>query len=726
MSGQQKNGERSNSDEGEGDSDLGVLAPKVQTTPRVNRLNNSAFIRGDVGDITHDLTGIDDLREHLWMEQYGGERNLFSALGYVRSPEYPHYRARYERTDTAKALIDKLPKKAWAQPKIIDTGAEEEETEFERVAEEFLAGEYTSENPIEVLERAARMERLGKYSLIFIGFNDDAASPDRELPEGREPEDSENTAEQLLSNEVDTSSLEEMDPEEAIVYIEPYDEGRVEEDSINWETGDPTSEKFGEPIEYRVDMGDNRPVANIHWSRVIHVVGNIFDDRFESSSILKQSLNRIDDIEKILGGSAEAYWRSAYQGLVISPPEVNGEYAEFTDSGDDLHKQINRYINNFSREIFTEANVEPIEVNAKSPMDFVEAQYRDLATGHDIPQSILMGNETGERATEEDREMWHERVGEFRVEYCEPAELRPLFDRLIRMNAFPEPEGGPSGYRIVWPPLDEKSEKELWEIRQTIANTIQTGTGGKPQQVISPEEFREKVLGWSPERGSETQGSPPALAETSTEELEVDEEDVRVQQQFEQMVEMAKEMRANQSFEEEDKVETPEGHRGFVVDIIEDSFSTDEVSVDASEEEPKIIVVTESDETPFGFYDEDELEKRDWSSGVDDPASELKESEGDDRENVLTTRIEEALAQITGKTQQEGHFTWPESWRESEKPARLIAMDAWLSMGPSGVSSCIREMRGEIAGDPARFCADFADRLYQWEYWRGDSWAPGE
>lgn len=673
------------------DSDeSGIVAPNVNTRPRVH---NVSTLRG--GDWQMGSGSITDLRENLWMEQYGGERNLFDALGYIKDPEYKHYRSRYARTDTAPAIVDKLPKKAWKKPTVVDTGKEDGQSEFEKVVDEFLSGEYTEEDPINVFERAARMERLGRFSLIFLGLTDEGASPD---------EGSDTRPEDLLRNAVEEGDLEDKDPEEAISYIKPYDEGRVDRDEIDWVDDDPTDPRFGKPRTYEVDMGENRPVVNIHWSRVIHVVGNIFDDHFESPSVLKQSLNRIDDIEKILGGSAEGYWRSAYQGLVISPPEINDpelpvEYADFSDDGEQLHKQINRYINNFSREIFTEANIDPIEANAQSPMEFIEAQYRDISAGHDIPQSILMGNETGERATEEDREMWHERVGEFRDEYCEPAEFRPTIDRLVNLGVFPEPEGGPGGYRVLWPPLDEKSEKEEWEIRQIMANTIQVGTGGSPMAAMSIEEFRKKVLGWDGDIDGESPGEEQQLDSSTTEDITLDEAQSRVQEQF----------RLNAS--SGDWVDTPDG-KG----LVDDKITEGEVDGKEASSDKPIYAVVMVDEATVNFYPESDISAASAANGPENPKEQLKEN-GGDRENSLKKRI---LNRISRKNQ-EGHFEWPESWKESDTPARVIALKAWAGMGAQfdcGGACCVGEMTGEIAS-PERFCADFKDRIYGTEKWRG-------
>lgn len=63
-----------------------------------------------------------------------------------------------------------------------------------------------------------------------------------------------------------------------------------------------------------------------------------------------------------------------------------------------------------------------------------------------------------------------------------------------------------------------------------------------------------------------------------------------------------------------------------------------------------------------------------------------------------------------------GFDSWPDSWEESEKPARLIALDAWSSMGGT-FRGCRREMAGTLS-NPNRLCAAFKDEILGTERWR--------
>lgn len=490
-------------------TNLAAVTPQLAPRQNAGRSYNLGTRYGLAGD---------NIREELWTRQYGGDRSLYQTLGYVIEPKYEHFRARYERLDEARALVDKLPKKAWATPTISDPGAPDGESPFEQQVEEFLATDFGGEaggtlepvsdvdalgpsitrgDPIDICQRASRMERLGEYSLIFLGLSDagtdgadDATATDLEDP-------------------VDVSQLDSL---EDLAYLAPYDEARIVAEGIEYYQ-DPTDPRFNTPEYYNVDLGHGDGSARIHHSRVIHVVADVFEDDLRSNSVLEQSLNRLDDIAKVHGASAEAYWRTAYQGLHVSPPQIGGQQADFSDSGEDLHKQIKRYYNNMERAIFSPANIDTLDADAQDPTPHLEAKYRAFAAGHDIPQSILMGNETGERATSEDRRMWHERVAEYRRTFCEARVLRPLINRLVRLGLIAPPQAG--RYDITWPPLDEPTEKEQADVASTKAQAVNTATAGNPTMLASVAELRDELFGWKPERGSEVDETAGMQAATS-------------------------------------------------------------------------------------------------------------------------------------------------------------------------------------------------------------------
>jgi len=157
---------------------------------------------------------------------------------------------------------------------------------------------------------------------------------------------------------------------------------------------------------------------------------------------------------------------------------------------------------------------------------------------------------------------------------------------------------------------------------------------------------------------------------------------------------------ALQAFSEGDEVDTPAGV-GVVVEIRTEGFTgPDDEDVEASEDTPAYVVAVEDGAR---VYRESELEAGEIEADVDQPEEAL--------------RVYGDLAGDTEALQDDGRtFDYPESWRESETPARVILLKAWAGLG-GRFTTCRREMAGEVAS-PARFCASMKDSVLQWEGWR--------
>jgi hypothetical protein len=169
-------------------------------------------------------------------------------------------------------------------------------------------------------------------------------------------------------------------------------------------------------------------------------------------------------------------------------------------------------------------------------------------------------------------------------------------------------------------------------------------------------------------------------------------------------------------YSEGDTVSTPQGI-GVVVDAI--SEDQPEADIEASPDSPTYAVLVEDARVGVDFYKASDIKQTDGLEvDVDNPESDLSEEIISNSDGWLD-RLKMVM-----RGNQDGRFDWPDSWEESDTPARLIAMKAWAAMG-GDVSGCIREMRGNVTR-PGAFCGDFADRLYGTDFWRGDSWAPGD
>lgn len=161
-------------------------------------------------------------------------------------------------------------------------------------------------------------------------------------------------------------------------------------------------------------------------------------------------------------------------------------------------------------------------------------------------------------------------------------------------------------------------------------------------------------------------------------------------------------------FGEGDEVMTPQG-AGVVVEVrTEDFEGKDGETVDASESSPTYVVGLKDGRVGVGFYSASQLRETELVvEGVDDPTGDLPALV----DNVGTNGLWSVLA-----SNQETTFDFPDSWEESDTPARVILLKAWAGLG-GRFSSCVREMSGEVR-NPEPFCASMKDRVLQWEGWR--------
>lgn len=413
---------------------------------------------------------------------------------------------RYERQGFARGIIDKPANSTWQEPpEIVDDGRSidndvDGKTDFEQQIHQFFEGEHTRRKPHHRMCVADKLARLGKFSLIVLGFGDgrDLSEPVQGVHESTLEATSSQTS---VDDGEDTREFDSLDD---LAYITVFGEDRVE--SIDTVT-DMRDERFRLPETYEViteeDESDgDEQTTEIHWTRVIHVPQGALENDVEGTRELKPVWNNLLNLEKINAASGEGYWRGGYQGLVVTPPETqSGEVAQFEDDGEAVHNQIRQYEQNMMRTLFSTGNINTLDSTIDSPTPHIEAQVREIAACKEQPQSILMGNETGERATSEDKKMWHEFISGVRNTFAEPVILLPIINRLIDVGVLPEPAG--DSYTIDWSSLYEMSEETESQVRERRANTLNTLSNGDPERLASRAELRKKGLGWSAEYGSE-------------------------------------------------------------------------------------------------------------------------------------------------------------------------------------------------------------------------------
>lgn len=389
---------------------------------------------------------------------YDGERDLYEALGYKDELTYSDYINIYAREGTPKRVNDAPCNAVWKLPPIITDKGGPELSPFE-LAWEDLAKEYKVWNKF---NRADKLLGFGPYSILYLGLND-VSSKDQLKTPVKKGEGLKLLYIQCYSSEFAT--------------IKEYEE-------------DPTNPRYGLPLLYKVRVNQlttdeslntiqettmSKDITLIvHWSRVVHLLEDNLQNETFGEPRLRNPYNRLSDIQKIVGGSAEMYWRGAKPGYVAAiDKEARWDVNDPTLA--EVREQLEEYEHNLRRILYLQGiDMKALEQQISSPLDHLDAQYQDLAAGTRIPKRILTGSERGELASSEDRNSWMDVVQERRESFGEPIVVTPFVDRMIEFAIVPEPVGGK--YNVTWPDLRTLSDEEKAKVGETRMRALKEFT----------------------------------------------------------------------------------------------------------------------------------------------------------------------------------------------------------------------------------------------------------
>lgn len=429
---------------------------------------------------------------------YGGDRDIWDTLGYDRVVHPREWRQRWERGDIAETLVNLPAEMTWReQPDIIDDvgeGTDEEPTtQFEKDVQT-LFDDYRL---LHYLERWDKAIGLGEYGLLLIGLAEsEEVDPTRDGDEAPALAD---------SAEEGAYSMDDL------AYFSIFTQQSVDDIEV---VENPLHERFGLPLYYdlEIDAGTTERSERVHYTRVIHAAEGLLDNEIYVKPRLRAVLNRLDDRDKILGGAAEAYWRSADRRLHL---DYNGD-AQPQDA-DEVAAEAEEMIHGL-RGVLTTQNTDlnTIDGSDPDPSAANDAIMEAIAGTRGIPKRILTGSERGELASTQDKATLAGRIQERRQQFGFPMMLRELIERLITLGIVTPPSGG--GYTIEGGDLFELNDLELAELQEKRANTIKAAGSPNAGAVATTEEIRENIMEWDPELGSETTADvQPELEERENE-----------------------------------------------------------------------------------------------------------------------------------------------------------------------------------------------------------------
>lgn len=422
---------------------------------------------------------------------FQGNRDIYSTLGYT-----PHgdisivdYWERYLRQELARAIVDKPAKTTWRErPEITDDDKDEDETSFESDVRAL----FEDHDLLEIMTDADRLTGIGRYGILVIGVADGGD----------------------LSDPVAT---ERLTGTEDLTYLMPFDESRVKQIET---VDDPQSERFGQPGRYQVDFDQGTGVSAVksssmtkwvHHDRVIHIAEDTLTGKLVGRPRLEPVWNRLTDMAKVIGASAEMAWRGADYGLLLqADPDAAAQMGD--DTMEQMEDEAMAYYHGL-QPFLRMAGMEKVERlgGEIADPDGIASWILKLISGQtNIPQRILTGSERGELASTQDRATFLGHISERQEHFAEPAMLRPFLDRLLGWGVLSPPlteddDATGTKYDVNWPDLFELSEMEKAEVSHKKAQAMDLAAKALMKaQIATVGELRQEVFNWGVEVGSET------------------------------------------------------------------------------------------------------------------------------------------------------------------------------------------------------------------------------
>lgn len=382
---------------------------------------------------------------------FGGTKHPhYADFGYPAEVTFDLAFHAYTRIGLGRAGVDKTVDTTWQDAPWLqefarDDGDDRPETPVEKAIRERFADLRVWQN----LATADRRGMVGRYAGVILRLADNKRL---DQPVGRVP-----------------GGLR------GLVEIIPAWEGQLT--VSQWDTNE-TSEGYGQPKMFQfneaaVDKATTQPRQfNVHPDRVViwSETGTV-----HGSSALEPGYNSLLDLEKIRGAGGEGFWKNAKSGLSLEIDKdakieemarANGmNIAEYVDAMDE---QVSDFHKGFDKLLMTQGmKVTPLQVTLPSPEHFFAIALQDFAASLSIPLKILVGSQTGERASTEDADEWAATITSRRNDATIP-NIMAFVRRLVRFGILKEAD-----WHLDWAGLGEASLTEKVALADKMADVNQ-------------------------------------------------------------------------------------------------------------------------------------------------------------------------------------------------------------------------------------------------------------
>lgn len=401
----------------------------------------------------------------------------YADFGWPEQLTFADFHRMYSRNSLAKAGVRKTRLKTWQD----DPEIWEDETGNQTPAERQIAEYFTRIRVWHSLALADERSMVGRYAGVILRFAD---GKNFDQPVGQ------------------VSGLE------GLVEVIPVWEGQLTVSS--WHNNPIDWQNYGQPkmFTYRENAvgqakGSQQRDVNIHPDRIIIWSE---DGSMEGESALQAGFNDLIDAEKVKGAGGEGFWKSARGAPIIEAPDgvkpqdvakaLGLDKDDTNGVLDAINDQIESFQQGFDKGLMLGGlKASPMTIALPQPEQFFNAPTMSFAASLGIPIKILLGSQTGERASTEDSKEWNTTIMARRLNYCAPL-IRKFVARLVQFGVLED-----KNWTVGWADLTEATPsermtraKDMATINNTQAGSVPKAPPAKTDDGERAQQFKENAL----------------------------------------------------------------------------------------------------------------------------------------------------------------------------------------------------------------------------------------
>lgn len=396
----------------------------------------------------------------------GSKHNHYADFGWPTTLTFQNFYHMYTRNGLAKAAVRKIARKTWqTYPELRGGDPTKDPTDRDvAIAEHF--------RKIRLWQHMAETDRrsmVGNYAGLILRIADN-----RKFNQPVGP----------VSNGI-----------EALVEVIPAWEGQLR---VAEYVTDQTDENYGKPSLYYFEesaVGDathnQKRSFSVHPDRVLLWSE---DGSVHSRSMLEAGYNDLLSLEKIMGAGGEGFWRNAKAAPILEV-DPNAQLEKMAKAmgttvdglADAMNDQVDDYQKGFDKMLMLQGiEAKALNIQLPNPQFFRQGSLENFAASVEIPTKVLVGMQTGERASSEDAQEFANTCMGRRNDEVIPG-IFEFVDRMEQFGMLPD-----LAWTLKWTDLTEADIVVKIERADKMAgvNKKMAGTGSL---VFTPLEIRDAV-----------------------------------------------------------------------------------------------------------------------------------------------------------------------------------------------------------------------------------------